>query len=179
MGGAVRWSQLSAQDGEQLVRFYEAFLDWNVREARLTSTEAGVSGTFRVVETGGLSGNIATDDPGRGVVLFVEVDDLGAALERARELGIDKTWREDFDIQELGDAGGLYQVAWMEDPAGNRLELFQNGAGYEGATGVRALPPKGRTLNQAARTPIRAPPPSVPGQNGCDDGIGISDEDSD
>jgi len=128
MGSAVRWFQLSAQDGEQLARFYRAFLDWNVREARLTSTEAGVSGIFRVVETGGLSGNISSDDPGHGVVLFVEVDDLGAALERARELGIEKTWREDFDIQELGDADGSYEVAWMEDPAGNRLALFQSGA---------------------------------------------------
>jgi predicted enzyme related to lactoylglutathione lyase len=129
MGNAVTWFQLSAQDGERLARFYRAFLDWNVREARLTSTDAGVSGTFRVVETGGLSGNISSDDPGVGVVLFVEVDDLGTALERARELGIEKIWREDFDLRELGDADGRYETAWMEDPAGNRLALFQSGAG--------------------------------------------------
>ena len=70
MGNTIVWFTLSARDPEALSDFYQALLDWEVSEARLTATPAGASGTFRAIETGGLPGSISTEDE-RGVVLMV------------------------------------------------------------------------------------------------------------
>lgn len=124
MNGSVVWFTMSAREPERLARFYEDLLSWRVEEARITSADSGVSGTLRVVRSGGLPGSISEEDE-VGVVLMVEVDDLDEALERARALGASVT-REDFDIEGLDGEGGRYRTAWMYDPAGNRLALVAN-----------------------------------------------------
>jgi predicted enzyme related to lactoylglutathione lyase len=80
-----------------------------------------LSGAFRVIRSGGLPGSISPEEE-RGVVLMVDVEDLDAALERARALGASVT-REDFRIEGLDGADGRVRTAWMHDPGGNRLAL--------------------------------------------------------
>jgi predicted enzyme related to lactoylglutathione lyase len=124
MNGSIVWFTLSTRDPHALARFYEALLSWEVEEGRLTSTDTGVSGTFRVVRSGGLQGSISVEDE-RGVVLMVQVDDLDATLDRARVLGASAI-REDFEVEGLGDANGRYRTAWMNDPGGNRIALVES-----------------------------------------------------
>jgi predicted enzyme related to lactoylglutathione lyase len=121
MSGSIVWFTMSARDPDALAHFYEALLSWEVDEARLTSRDEGVSGRFRVVRSGGLSGSISEENE-TGVALMVEVDDLDEAVERARALGASVT-REDFDLQGLDGEDGRYRTAWMRDPSGNRLAL--------------------------------------------------------
>lgn len=121
MAGSVVWFTLSARDPDALARFYRELLSWQVEDARITSADSGMSGAFRMIRSGGLPGSI-TEEEEAGVVLMVEVDDLEAALERARALGASVT-REDFDLEGLDGDDGRYRTAWMRDPSGNRLAL--------------------------------------------------------
>lgn len=123
MSNTIVWFTLSAEDPDALTSFYGDLLAWEVDEARLTSTDSGVSGKLRTIRTGGLPGSISTEDE-RGIVLVVEVDDLAATLGRARELGVTVT-REGFEIEGLGDIDGRFRTAWMHDPEGNRLALVK------------------------------------------------------
>jgi predicted enzyme related to lactoylglutathione lyase len=120
MSGSVVWFTLSARDPDALAGFYEHLLAWQVDEGRLTS-DAGVSGPFRILRTGGLPGSISTEDE-RGVVLMVEVDDLDGALERVRELGVSAI-RESYEVEGTAIGSGRYRIVWFDDPAGNRLAL--------------------------------------------------------
>ena len=126
MSGSVVWFTLSARDPEALAGFYEHVLAWEVEAGRLTS-DTGTSGVFRALRTGGLGGSISTEDEA-GVVLMVEVDDLEGTLERARELGISEI-RETYEVAGLTRGEGRYQVAWFDDPAGNRLALVGSAGG--------------------------------------------------
>ena len=120
MGGEVVWFTLSAREPDALTSFYEDLLGWNVDQARLTS-DSGVSGTLRVIETGGLPGSISNENE-RGVVLMVQVDDLDATLDHAHVLGTAPI-REDYEVEGIGLGDGRYRVAWLTDPEGNRLAL--------------------------------------------------------
>ena len=121
MGGSVVWYTLSARDADALGRFYQSLLSWEVEEARLTSTQTGVRGPFRVVRSGGITGSISQEDE-PGVVLMVEVDDLHVAVQRARTLGASVT-EEEFEVEGRRRGNGRYRTAWMHDPGGNRLAL--------------------------------------------------------
>ena len=125
MGNEIVWFTLSARDPEALAGFYRSLLAWDVEEAWLTATDAEVRGRFRAVRTGGLPGSISTEQE-RGVVLLVRVDDLDATIERALELGVTPV-REGFELEGLGRGDERFQVAWMQDPEGNRLALVGSG----------------------------------------------------
>jgi len=125
MNGSVVWFTMSARDPDALARFYQELLSWEVEEAHITSADSGASGAFRVVRSGGLPGSISQEAEA-GVVLMVEVDDLDAALERARALGASVT-HEEFDLEGLDGEDGRYRTAWMRDPSGNRLALVATG----------------------------------------------------
>lgn len=82
MSNTIVWFTLSAADPDALTSFYGDLLAWEVDEARLTSTDSGVSGKLRTIRTGGLPGSISTEDE-RGIVLLVEVDDEPGGRPRA------------------------------------------------------------------------------------------------
>ena len=126
MGGTVVWFTLSARDPEGLSGFYRDLLGWEVEEARLTS-DAGASGAFRALRSGGLPGSISTEAE-RGVALVVEVDDLDATVEQARGLGIAEI-QETYEFEGLQTGDGRYRVAWMRDPEGDRLALLGAASG--------------------------------------------------
>jgi predicted enzyme related to lactoylglutathione lyase len=120
MSGSVVWFTLTARDPDALRRFYEALLSREVEEARLTSTDTGVSGAFRLIRSGGIPGSTSEEDE-RGVVLSFEVDDLDAALGRARALGA--VGHTGDRVEGLDGADRRFRTAWMHDPGGNRLAL--------------------------------------------------------
>ncbi|HEX5955014.1 MAG TPA: VOC family protein [Solirubrobacterales bacterium] len=126
MNSSIMWFTLSARDPDALASFYEHVLAWEVDEGRLTSN-AGVSGAFRTLRTGGLGGSISTEEE-RGVVLMVQVDDLDGTLDRAREHGVSSI-DETYVVEGLEAGDGRYRVAWLDDPAGNRLALAKVVAG--------------------------------------------------
>ena len=129
MGSPVVQFHLSARDPDALAGFYEALLSWNVRETRLTSVEAGVSGRFRWLETGGgVPGGIAQEPTETGVVMIVRVDDVEATLRRAQELGAMVHGREAFSLEGTDDADGVYDLGWVTDPAGNRIAVLESRA---------------------------------------------------
>jgi hypothetical protein len=125
MTSSVMWFTFRARSGRasELLR---ARASCEVEEGRLTS-DAGVSGSFRTLRTGGLSGSISTEEE-RGVVLMVQVEDLDGALERAGELGVPAI-DETYLVEGLAAGTGRYRVAWLDDPAGNRLALAEVAAG--------------------------------------------------
>ena len=61
-------------------------------------------------------------------MLMVEVDDLDGTLARAHELGVSAI-SETYLVEGLATGDGRYRVAWLNDPAGNRLALVGGTAG--------------------------------------------------
>jgi uncharacterized protein len=97
--------------GEDLRKFYADLFDWHV--------DANNPMNYGVVDTHGgergINGGIAIDeDP--WVSVYVEVDDLQAALDKAEALG-GKT------VLPPSDVPGGPSLAVFTDPSGNRIGL--------------------------------------------------------
>jgi predicted enzyme related to lactoylglutathione lyase len=97
--------QIVTRDPAAAEAFYTGLFGWRVRRDNALG--------YRRLETGGLDGGIwpAPPDAQGFVQLFVAVDDLSSAVERARSLGAEVI----VPITELPDGGAM---AILRDPVG-------------------------------------------------------------
>jgi predicted enzyme related to lactoylglutathione lyase len=84
MGQPVVWFEVLGNDRDALVRFYGDLFDW-----RATPVE---NWPYSMIDTGagaGIGGGIGQPPDGSPghVTFYVQVDDVGSALERVKELG--------------------------------------------------------------------------------------------
>jgi predicted enzyme related to lactoylglutathione lyase len=107
----VHW-EIVARDPERQASFYRALFNWEVGEGPVMQIAPGLGGPEP-----GPAGHIrAGSHP--AVVLYVQVRDLRASLDRARELGAE-VMAEPFDIPNVPT------LAAVQDPEGNPLVLVQ------------------------------------------------------
>lgn len=112
--GEIRYVQIPASDVEASARFYAAAFGWGVRtnsdgERSFDDTSGHVSGAWR-------TDRAPADDA--GVLVWVEVDSVAAALERIAAAGGEVV--SPITPQRAGEA-----IATFRDPAGNVLGIFQ------------------------------------------------------
>jgi hypothetical protein len=110
----VQW-QILAKDPEAVTRFYSALFGWTINASNALG--------YRVVETGngrGIDGGVWPSPPeGHNLVqLFVEVDDIDAALAKATSLGATVIVPK----SELPDGDAL---AIVLDPAGLSFGMYR------------------------------------------------------
>ena len=114
--GAISWNELVSTDPAGAATFYSALFGWKVNANNALG--------YRTVETGngrGINGGVWPSPPeGHNLVqLFVEVDDIDAALTRIERTG--------GAVQLRPHAQGALWLATFQDPAGNLLGLWQAG----------------------------------------------------
>ena len=107
----VHW-EILARDPATIRDFYSAMFNWEIADGRIMQIPAGIGGPEP-----GPAGHIRPSDTSR-VVLYFQVLDLRASLERAAELGGAVT-REPFDVP------GGPTIASITDPEGNPVVLVQ------------------------------------------------------
>lgn len=107
----VHW-EIHAKDPERAKAFYGELFNWNVGDGKLKAIPAGIGGPEP-----GPGGHILEASTPR-VVLYFQVRDLRASLDKAATLGGEVT-REPFDIP-TGQT-----LAWINDPEGNPVVLVQ------------------------------------------------------
>jgi hypothetical protein len=108
--------EIIGKDGKKLQEFYSKMFDWNV-DANNPMSYGMVSGA-----EAGLGGGIGGQDMGPGhVTVYVEVDDLAAALKKAESLG-GKTVMEPMAVP------GGPEIAMFSDPDGNMIGLSKAGS---------------------------------------------------
>ena len=115
MGNPVVQWQIVAKDPDAVARFYSALFGWTVQ----TDNALG----YRVIETGngrGINGGVWPSPPhGHNLVqLFVEVEDIDAALIKATSLGASIIVPK----SELPDGDAL---AIVLDPAGLSFGIYR------------------------------------------------------
>ena len=118
MGKKVVHFEIIGKDGKKLQDFYSQLFDWKI--------DANNPMNYGMVtpEDSGLGGGIgAGQDAGDGhVTVYVEVDDLAAALKKAESLG-GKTV-----MPPMAVPGGP-EIAMFADPEGHVIGLAKAGVG--------------------------------------------------
>ena len=115
----MRFSQvrLLVDDFGEAFRFYrdELKLETTFGEEPPYASFAAGEGSVAIFERSGQGEMVELRPPGDSVVLVLEVDDVDAAVRR-----LDRVVSQPVD---RGDWGG--RVAYVRDPSGNLIELFQ------------------------------------------------------
>jgi predicted enzyme related to lactoylglutathione lyase len=107
----VHW-EIVARDPERQAAFYRELFNWEIAAGPIMQIPAGLGGPEP-----GPGGHIRRgDDP--AVLLYVQVRDLRASLEKAGQLG-GAVVTEPFDVP------GGPTIAAINDPEGNALGLVQ------------------------------------------------------
>jgi uncharacterized protein len=113
MANPVAWFEVTGPDGAVLQDFYSQLFDWKI--------DASNPMSYGMVEAseGGIGGGVAGGPDGpHGVVFYVAVPDLQAALDRAGQLGGET-------LSPPMDVPGGPSIAFFTDPAGNRIGLMK------------------------------------------------------
>lgn len=120
MANPVIHFEILGRDGASLIEFYRTLFGWSLDEMRLPGWPH-----YGLMEEpdAGIGGAVGSADaaPSGGVVLYVEVDDLHAYVERATAMGATVA----LPITEV--AGTKLAVAWLQDPQGNVIGLVKTG----------------------------------------------------
>jgi predicted enzyme related to lactoylglutathione lyase len=112
MGNAVLWFEVAGGDHEAQASFYTEMFDW-------TAVDGGGEMPYSLMQTSeGINGGVGAAPPGSEghVTFYVKVDDLGAALEKAKSLG-------GTPVTEPMDVPGG-QIAHFADPEGHFVGLM-------------------------------------------------------
>jgi predicted enzyme related to lactoylglutathione lyase len=107
----VHWELVALDAGAQ-AEFYRSLFNWDVGDGDIKVIPAGL-GAPEPGPAGHIRGGSRP-----GVVLYVQVGDIRASLERAVQLGGQAT-SEPFDLP------GGPTLAFIEDPEGNPVTLVQ------------------------------------------------------
>jgi predicted enzyme related to lactoylglutathione lyase len=117
MGAPVAWFEITSREPSRLVDFYRELFGWTISDSP--------DSTYALVETGagadaiggGIGVSQGPDDPG-GVTVYLRVDDLQAALDKAESLGGSAL----VPPTDLPDGFGRF--AMFSDPAGHPIGLW-------------------------------------------------------
>lgn len=114
MGQPVVHFEILGADAGMLQGFYRELFDWKV--------DASNQWNYGMVETGGeggINGGIASgQDGGSRVLVYVQVPDLQAALDKAERLG-------GTTVMPPMEIPGAVTLAQFRDPAGNVIGLVK------------------------------------------------------
>ena len=113
MANPVAWFEVLGGDAAAQQRFYSELFGWQV--------DASNPMNYGMVAAapGGIPGGIAGSEDGKPqLTIYVQVDDLQAALDNAAKLG-GKALGEPMQVPD-GPA-----LAYFSDPAGNRIGLMK------------------------------------------------------
>ncbi len=116
----VTYFEIPVTDMDRAVRFYEGLLGVKLERQRVDGYDMAL---FPFKEgSSGASGALAKGDvyvPSKtGPILYFQVDDIKATVDKALKLGSTQL----YPIKDIGEAG---MVAEVEDSEGNRLALNQ------------------------------------------------------
>jgi predicted enzyme related to lactoylglutathione lyase len=116
MGSPIVHFEILGEDGERLAAFYRALFDWTI-----TPVEEGGYAMVDAGSTGAVSGGIG-GFPGAPshVTFYVGVDDVAAALARARDLGATV-------VMEPREVAAGIETALFADPEGHTIGLMRRG----------------------------------------------------
>ncbi len=119
MSNPVVHFEILAPDGGALQQFYRQLFGWRLHEGQLPGWPH--YGLLRAGE-GGIGGAVGTADAAvqPAVVVYVEVDDPMAYLERAEQLGATVV----LPATHVADA--KVTVGWLRDPQGNIVGVVKN-----------------------------------------------------
>ncbi len=117
MGRPVAFFEILSDNPERAQQFYADLFDWSVSPDPAMGGYALVdTRTESVPVSGGIGAPPAPG--GTGVKIYVRVDDLGATLEKVRQLG-GTTLQEPMELP-----GGYGTIAVFADPDGNPFGLW-------------------------------------------------------
>jgi predicted enzyme related to lactoylglutathione lyase len=104
--------EIGCKDIPKTQEFYGKLFDWKIQAA-------GPAAMIETGGTGGIQGHITAlgHEPHNYVTVYVEVDDIGAYLEKAQGLGGKKI------VGPIDIPTGSF--AWMADPEGTVIGLFK------------------------------------------------------
>ena len=114
MPNPVMWWEVYGKNGKQLQQYYANLFGWHV--------EDNSSMSYGMVDTHtdkGANGGIAESDKGAQVMIYVEVDDLQAYLDKAVKMG----GKVITPVTVIPDQ---VTFAQFSDPAGNIIGLMKN-----------------------------------------------------
>jgi predicted enzyme related to lactoylglutathione lyase len=107
----VHW-EIEALDPERVRAFYGELFSWKIGDGPIMQIPAGFGGPEP-----GPAGHIRQSDRS-GVTLYVQVRELRASMERAKDLGGEI-------VMEPFDVPGGPTIAFIKDPEGNPVTLVQ------------------------------------------------------
>ena len=107
--GGLSYLHIPARDAEMSALFYERVLGWSI--------DRRDNGYRFATPDGLLIGGFGTDEPGTGMKAWFYVDGIDAAIERVTANG-------GRIVDPLSNKGDI-RVVELDDPAGNRLGLWQ------------------------------------------------------
>ena len=114
--------EILGSDGAALIEFYRGLFGWPIEKQALPGWP-----DYGIIEapSQGIGGAVGSADAAGGpaVLIYVEVDDLAAHIERAVGLGATVA----MPVTHL--PGTRVTVAWLKDPQGNLLGLLKSREG--------------------------------------------------
>jgi predicted enzyme related to lactoylglutathione lyase len=115
-GDPVTWFEIAGTDGERTRDFYSKLFGWTIN----ADNDMGY-GEYHG-EGGGIGGGIFGGMGDPRVTVYATVDDLGAKLKKANELGATT------QMEPMAVPGGP-TIAMFADPAGNSVGMILKGSG--------------------------------------------------
>jgi predicted enzyme related to lactoylglutathione lyase len=111
MGRPVVHFEIGCQDSAKTQSFYREMFDWKIEQQGPAAMIAG--------EMGGIPGHITSlgHEPHHYTTFYVDVEDVAAALEKAKTLGGKML------VPPIEIPTGTF--AWMQDPEGNTVGLWK------------------------------------------------------
>ena len=117
MGSPIVHFEILGADGERLAAFYRALFDWRVAPLEEGGGYAMVDTGASAQPTGGIAGFPGAPSH---VTFYVGVDDVAAALARARDLGATV-------VMEPRQVAPGIETALFADPEGHVVGLMRRG----------------------------------------------------
>ncbi len=131
MGNPVVHFEIAGPDGPALQQFYRDLFGWNIE------TQGEEIGFYGLVQSneGGIGGGVfqtQEDMPSNYVTVYIQVDDLQAALAKISGVGGSAV------VPPMEIAPGMGSIAMFADPANNCMGLYSLPTEWDGQ-----MPPKG------------------------------------
>jgi uncharacterized protein len=117
MGAPVAWFEITSHNPARLIAFYRELFDWSIADGPELGYALVDTGAAAEAIGGGIGATQGSDDPG-GVTVYMRVEDLEAALDKAEALG-GKALVAPTDLP-----GGYGRFAMFTDPDGHPVGLW-------------------------------------------------------
>jgi uncharacterized protein len=117
MGAPVVWFDISSKDPARLTAFYTELFAWTAGDSPTPGYSMIDTGAEPETVAGGIGEARGDDDP-TGITMYVRVDDLEGAIDKAVELGGSTI------MPPMHLDGGYGRIAVIGDPDGNPVGLW-------------------------------------------------------